>query len=85
VTEMVCGNDPIPGKPMGDGIVELARRFGVPTERVAMVGDSVTDMRAAQAARAGFRIAVRSGTGDHVALAAASDVLIDNINAIRPL
>jgi phosphoglycolate phosphatase-like HAD superfamily hydrolase len=85
VEAMVCGDDPITGKPAGDGIIHLARRLGVDPTRVLMIGDSVTDMKAAMAAGAGWRLAVRSGTGDAASLAGAADAVIDTIHDLAPL
>jgi HAD superfamily hydrolase (TIGR01509 family) len=82
VEAMVCGDDPIEGKPAGDGLLQLSRRFAADPARVLMIGDSVTDMRAAQAAGVGWRIGVRSGTGDPSALMAAADVVVETIHDI---
>ncbi len=83
VDAMVCGDDPLPGKPAGDGLRHLAERLGRPLPRTLMIGDSVTDMRAAEAAGVGWRIAVTSGTGEPAALAGAADVVVDSVAALR--
>jgi phosphoglycolate phosphatase len=80
VEAMVCGDDPIPGKPAGDGLMHLCGLLGVAPGQTAMVGDSVTDMRAAAAAGVGFRIGVLSGTGERAAFAAAADAVIPDIS-----
>ena len=47
---IVCGDDAFPGKPAPDGLLYLGSRFGVDPERLVMIGDSVLDVRCAQAA-----------------------------------
>jgi phosphoglycolate phosphatase len=83
IAGMVCGDDAIPGKPSGEGLLHLARALGVEPARMLMIGDSVTDMRAARAAGVSWRIAVTSGTGEPAALAIAADVVVPTIHALR--
>jgi phosphoglycolate phosphatase len=82
VSHMVCGDDPHQGKPSGDGLRHLASLAGVDPARVLMLGDSVTDMRAAADAGVGWRIAVSSGTGEPAALALAADTVVPTVNAL---
>lgn len=82
IADMVCGDDALAGKPSGEGLLHLSRSLGVEPARILMIGDSVTDMRAAQAAGVGWRIAVTSGTGEAAALALAADVVAPTIHAL---
>lgn len=82
VEAMVCGDDPIKGKPSGDGLRHLSKHFGIAPERMLMIGDSVSDMRAARDAKLGWRLAVRSGTGDPGDLVGAADAVIDSIDGL---
>jgi phosphoglycolate phosphatase len=82
VEAMVCGNDAIANKPSGDGLLHLARHFNVHPERILMVGDSVTDMKAAQHAGVGWKVGVLSGTGTAADLVQIADVVVVDINEI---
>jgi phosphoglycolate phosphatase len=82
ITVMVCGDDPMPGKPSGAGLRHLAAHFGVEPEAIAMIGDSVTDMRSAFDAGVGWRIGVLSGTGRQEALVQAADIVVKDIHSL---
>lgn len=47
---VMAGDDPFPGKPAPDGLLELCRMFGIAPAYTAMIGDSALDMRAGHAA-----------------------------------
>ncbi len=79
----VCGDDAIPGKPSGEGIRHLCRRLGIPAERALMIGDSVADMKAAQDAGAGWRLAVLSGTGAQADLAREAHGVMESVAELR--
>ncbi len=83
IGSMVCGNDALPGKPSGAGLLHLSRHFGTPPEAILMIGDSVTDMRSAQDAGVGWRVGVLSGTGKKDDLAKSADLVVDNIHALQ--
>ena len=80
--EMVCGDDPFPSKPAPDGLLHLARHFGVDPRRMLMAGDSAGDMLAGRNAGAGLTLGVLSGTGKAQGLAAHADVIVPDIHAI---
>ena len=82
VEQVVCGDDGHASKPAADGILYLARHFGVVPQRVAMVGDSAGDMLAGRAAGAGMCIGVLSGTAGRCVLAAHADVLVADVHGI---
>jgi len=65
------------GRPAPDMILGAMARLGVDDPRaVAVVGDTVSDLEAGHAARAGAVIGVLSGAHDEAALAAASPTAI---------
>jgi phosphoglycolate phosphatase len=84
VQTMVCGDDAIPGKPSGAGLLHLARHFAVSPESILMVGDSMTDMTSAQDAGIGWRVGVLSGTGRRDGLARIAHHVVDDIHALQP-
>jgi phosphoglycolate phosphatase len=60
VMDMAMGEGPVPRKPDPTGLLRVAAELAVPIERVAYVGDSHTDVEAAQRAGA-FAVAVTWG------------------------
>ena len=80
---MVCGDDAIASKPSGEGLLHMARHFNVSPARILMIGDSVTDMKAAHGAGVGWKIGVLSGTGTERDLTAASDIVVADIHSIK--
>ena len=48
-------------KPAPDGLLHIARTLGVAADRLAMVGDTATDMRAGRSAGVGLVVGVLSG------------------------
>jgi phosphoglycolate phosphatase len=85
IQAMVCGDDAIPGKPSGAGLLHLASHFGVQPQTILMVGDSMTDMTSAAAANVGWRVGVLSGTGHRDGLARIAHHVVDDIHALRPV
>src|SRR5262245_20757707 len=69
-------------KPAPDGLLHIARTLGVAADRLAMVGDTATDMRAGRSAGVGLVVGVLSGlaTADH--LAPLADAIVPNIHAV---
>ncbi len=85
IQTMVCGDDAIPGKPSGAGLLRLASHFGVEPETILMVGDSMTDMTSAKDAGVGWRVGVLSGTGHREGLARIAHHVVDDIHALWPV
>ncbi|MEM7331352.1 MAG: HAD family hydrolase [Chloroflexota bacterium] len=77
-----CGNDPIPGKPAPDGLLQISKEMNIPTSRMLMVGDSTGDMRAGKSAGVAGCIGVGQ-LGDGVT--AVADVMIQSIEDILVL
>lgn len=83
VSTMVCGDDAFLPKPDPEGLQWLASELGTTPERLAMVGDSGTDMLAGRNAGVAVCIGVTGGAGKHETLARTADVVVDDIGAIR--
>jgi HAD superfamily hydrolase (TIGR01549 family) len=83
VEAMVCGDDGFAMKPAPDAVIAVCHAFRTEPGRVAVVGDSASDMAMARAAGAGRAVGVRSGVGSEADLAAA-DVVIDSIGQLLP-
>jgi phosphoglycolate phosphatase-like HAD superfamily hydrolase len=78
VEAMVCGDDGFAVKPAPDAVFAVCHAFRTEPGRVAVVGDTPSDLAMARAAGAGRVIAVRTGVGGEDEMAAA-DVVIDSV------
>ena len=78
VDDLVCGDDPGPTKPEPEAIVAIGRRLGAVPERIAMVGDTVADLRMARGAGA-RSIGVSSGVTGTADLAPFADRVLGTI------
>jgi phosphoglycolate phosphatase-like HAD superfamily hydrolase len=78
VEAMVCGDDGFAVKPAPDAVFAVCHAFRTEPGRVAVVGDTPSDLAMARAAGAGRVIAVRTGVGGGDEMAAA-DVVIDSV------
>jgi phosphoglycolate phosphatase-like HAD superfamily hydrolase len=85
VAALVCGDDPIPNKPAPDALLHLGRTFGVPPERMMMVGDTIGDMATGRNAGIACCAAVLSGAGQREELAVAADHVIASVSEINIL
>jgi phosphoglycolate phosphatase-like HAD superfamily hydrolase len=74
------GHGAKPGRGMVDG---FCRTTGLPTEAVAVIGDSSHDMHMAAAAGAGLRIAVLTGAGSAETLRPLSHLLLPSIAVLE--
>jgi phosphoglycolate phosphatase len=81
VGALVCGDDGFAVKPAPDAVIAVCHAFRTEPSRVAVIGDTPTDMAMAREAGAGRVIGVLSGLGsaDDLVLA---DVLIDSVDAL---
>ncbi|MEM7115874.1 MAG: HAD family hydrolase [Chloroflexota bacterium] len=82
---LVCGDDPIPGKPLPDGLLHIGRETGVAPSRMLMVGDSKSDLMCGRAAGAAGCIGVRGGAGKTADLEKHGDAVVDSIAEIQLL
>jgi phosphoglycolate phosphatase len=76
ITGYDSGHGTKPGAGMLDAFAAFAR---LPSRQIAVVGDNLHDMEMAQAGRAGMKVSVLTGTGDRMALTAASDICLESI------
>jgi phosphoglycolate phosphatase-like HAD superfamily hydrolase len=81
---LACADDGFPTKPAPDPVLQLCARLGIPPERVAVVGDSPSDLRMARAAGAARAIAVLTGVGDRAALEPDADVVLASVEDLAP-
>ena len=78
VEAMVCGDDGFDVKPAPDAVVAVCHAFRTEPSRVAVLGDTPSDIAMARTAGAGRVIGVRSGVGSEADLARA-DLVIDSV------
>ncbi len=83
VERVIAHDDPYPSKPAPEALQALGAHFRTPLAEVAMVGDSVTDMRMGQAAGVGLRAAVLTGPGTSAALTPHADVVLGSVAEIE--
>lgn len=67
------------GKPEPGMVFGFCDEVGVRPGEVVVVGDNLHDLRMGRAAGCGLTIGVLSGTGEHAALSAHADVVLDSI------
>ena len=85
VAAMSCADDGLPLKPAPDSILAICRQAGVMPHRTMMVGDSPTDLLAAQAAGVAFRVGVASGVSSAETLSPLAHVVLSSIKELRIL
>lgn len=78
VDDLVCGDDAGPTKPDPEAIRAIGRRLGTRPERIAMVGDTVADLRMARDAGA-VTVAVTTGVTRASELDPVADVVLGSI------
>jgi len=79
VSAMACADDGYPLKPAPDGIHAICKETGVSPKHAVMVGDSPTDMLAAQEAGLAGRVGVLTGVSRRERLEPHADVVLDSI------
>ncbi|TDK37509.1 HAD family hydrolase [Rhizobium deserti] len=84
--DFIAGYDSGHGVKPGPGmLLAFCRAGGLDPSHVAMVGDNNHDMHMGQAAGAGLKVAVLTGTGSRETLAAAADLCLDDITLLEAL
>jgi phosphoglycolate phosphatase-like HAD superfamily hydrolase len=83
VEAMVCGDDGFAMKPAPDPVFAVCQALASEPPRVAVVGDSPTDLAMARAAGVGLVVGVLSGVGTAADLAAA-DVVLASVAELLP-
>jgi phosphoglycolate phosphatase-like HAD superfamily hydrolase len=81
VGAMVCGDDGFATKPAPDAVWAVCQAYGMPPDRVAVIGDSPADVAMGRTAGAGLVVGVRSGLGTDADLADA-DTVIDSVGTL---
>ncbi len=79
---VVSADDGLAAKPAPDGMVHVARTLDIPLNRIAMIGDTTTDMLAAKAAGAGLVIGVLSGLDSARRLGESADAVVQDLHAV---
>ena len=80
---VVCAGDAgLASKPAPDGLLHIAGTLGIAPDRLAMVGDSISDMMTGKAAGAGLTIGVLSGPSTAEHLGPHADVIVPDIHAL---
>ena len=69
-------------KPHPQAFEAFCSRFSLSSDEVAMVGDTETDMRMAKKAKAGYTIAVLSGSNDKKLLGRFADVIYKDVSSL---
>ena len=72
-------------KPAPDGLLYIARTMGVSANRLAMIGDTATDMLAGRSAGVGLVIGVLSGLATSGHLAPLADAVVPDIHSLGVL
>lgn len=85
LSAIVSADDGLAAKPAPDGIVHVAQSLDIPLSRIAMIGDTTTDLQAARAAGAGLVIGVLSGLDSARKLAEIADAVLPDLHAVELL
>ncbi len=80
---LICGDDELPNKPDPEGMRRAAAHFNTTTEKMMMVGDTVSDMLFGRNAQVACCAAIAAGAGDHTALRQHADLLIHTVDEIE--
>ena len=74
----------LPGKPAPDTFLHAAEQLGAPPERVAVIEDAVSGVRAAAAGGFGLVIGVDRGAGDDLLRAAGAEIVVTDLAELAP-
>lgn len=77
-----CRDSHYKRKPHPDAFLAFCNQQKLASEQVAMVGDTATDMVFAKKSKAGYRIALLSGSNDRKVLNKLSSVLYEDISSL---
>ena len=75
-------DSPTHKKPNPEAIREFCAQFSLESSEVAVIGDTVVDMEFGRAGKAGYCIAVLTGSGDKEGLSAVADVVYPGIRNV---
>jgi HAD superfamily hydrolase (TIGR01509 family) len=79
---IVCADSGMDSKPSPAALLHIAKQLGVMPNSLAMVGDTVTDLRAGRSAGVGMVVGVLSGLGTHGHLAPFADTVVANVHGL---
>jgi phosphoglycolate phosphatase-like HAD superfamily hydrolase len=79
---IVCADSGMDSKPSPAALLHIAKRLGAMPNRLAMVGDTATDLLAGRSAGAGMVVGVLSGLGTHGHLAPLADAIVTDIHGL---
>ncbi len=82
VNALVSADDDLPNKPAPEMLLRICQLLAIEPSRAAMVGDSVADMQAAEAAGIPFRIGVLSGVTPRELLQPHVQLIVPNVGAL---
>jgi beta-phosphoglucomutase family hydrolase len=74
----------LPGKPAPDTFLHAAEQLGAPPERVAVIEDAVSGVRAAAAGGFGLVIGVDRGAGEDTLRAAGAEIVVTDLAELAP-
>jgi len=80
---VVAADDGLAAKPAPDGVAHIAQSLGIPLGRIALIGDTTTDLLAARAAGVGLVIGVLSGLDSARKLAEIADAVLPDLHAVE--
>lgn len=84
--EVIWGSDSgFASKPAPDALLGFCNKVGKPPSKVAMVGDSLHDLRAAKACNMGMAIGVLTGPAQREELAPFADVILKSVEDLPAL
>lgn len=69
-------------KPNPEAIKEFCKEYGLESQSIAVIGDTVVDMEFAKEGKAGYRIAVLTGSGDRERLSECADAVYPSLRDI---
>jgi phosphoglycolate phosphatase-like HAD superfamily hydrolase len=79
---IVCADSGMDSKPSPAALLHIAKRLGTMANRLAMVGDTTTDLLAGRSAGVGMVVGVLSGLGTHGHLAPLADAVVAGIHEL---
>ena len=75
-------DDPLAKKPNPEALHAFCTKFSLKPEEVVVVGDAPVDMKFAKRGKAGYSIAVRTGSNDEKRLSRTADIIYRNLECL---
>ena len=83
VDMLVCGDDPLPGKPDIAVLWSISEQLGVGFDKMMMVGDSVNDLLMARNASLAYTLGISGTMGNEELLLQFADAIAPTIDVIQ--